>query len=500
MIQGKGRMPAGANRPIAGILVVPFNRKEEPVRIALVHYHLHQGGVTSVMLHQAEALAEAGDEVLLIAGEGPPEPGSLPAVFVEALRYDRFRVSGGSDGNGETLAGAMLRAMEAHWGREADIVHVHNPLIQKNASLLPALKILQRRGIRLFLQNHDMAEDFRPDVYSPREEYPEDCHYGVINRRDYSFLRDAGLSDGGLHLIPNEVFPIQAAPVQERSRYLYPVRVIRRKNIGEALFLSLFIPRKTTVAITLPPTTDKDGPMYRHWMGCAAELTLPMEFEAGRYGRFSEIVGSSRCVITTSVKEGFGFSFLEPWTAGRAVTGRRIDYVCRDFEEAGVRFDSLYPGIAVPAAHFPPETLYRKMEHTLTRTYRAFGMEAPEGVLQKMKETILAAETVDFGRLDEESQEGIIRAVIADRAVRRDLIAANPFLEAFGEGRIDETQIEHNRGKILSAYGRERIGGILRSIYGEIMQNRVTQKIAKPLLLERFLDPGQLFLVGVDHG
>jgi glycosyltransferase involved in cell wall biosynthesis len=454
------------------------------------------------MLHQAEALAQAGDEVLLIAGEGPPELGPIPAAFVEGLRYDRLRVSGGaSNGNdGESLAGAVLRAMEAHWGGEADIVHVHNPLIQKNASLLPALKILQRRGIRLFLQNHDLAEDFRPDVYSPREEYPEDCHYGVINSRDYSFLRDSGLGGGGLHLIPNEVFPIQAAPVPKRSRYLYPVRVIRRKNIGETLFLSLFIPRQTTVAITLPPTTDKDGPMYRRWMRCAAELALPMEFELGRQGRFSEIVGSARCVITTSVKEGFGFSFLEPWTAGRAVTGRRIDYVCRDFEEAGVRFDSLYPGIAIPAAHFPPETLYQKMENTLTRTYRAFGMEVPEGILQKMREEALSAETVDFGRLDEESQEGIIRAVVSDRAVRRDIRAVNPFLEAFEEGRIDESHIEHNREKILSAYGRERIGGILRSIYGKIAQNRVTQKIVKSLLLERFLDPRQLFLVGVDHG
>jgi hypothetical protein len=83
-------------------------------------------------------------------------------------------------------------------------------------------------------------------------------------------------------------------------------------------------------------------------------------------------MNSAICVITTSVKEGFGFSFLEPWTAGRTVIGRRIDYVCKDFEEAGVRFDKLYSEIKIPLVYISTPVLRKKMEHALDDIYRAW--------------------------------------------------------------------------------------------------------------------------------
>jgi hypothetical protein len=30
--------------------------------------------------------------------------------------------------------------------------------------------------------------------------------------------------------------------------------------------------------------------------------------------KFSELVGAAACMLTTSITEGFGFAFLEPWT------------------------------------------------------------------------------------------------------------------------------------------------------------------------------------------
>jgi hypothetical protein len=54
------------------------------------------------------------------------------------------------------------------------------------------LKSLQKRGVNLFLQIHDFAEDGRPFDYFA-DEYPADCHNGVINQRDYEILLAAGL-------------------------------------------------------------------------------------------------------------------------------------------------------------------------------------------------------------------------------------------------------------------------------------------------------------------
>jgi glycosyltransferase involved in cell wall biosynthesis len=453
---------------------------------------------------------DAGYQVLVITGELSADQSGIPQARVEGLRYDsskEFRAPGSEKipfpedirKRALVLADAIALAMDTHWGGAADILHVHNPLIQKNAALLPALNILNKRGIRLLLQNHDLAEDFRPDVYTGGEDYPENCHYAVINNRDYSFLHRAGLKPEGLHLLPNEVVPVPVTPGLDRTRYLYPVRAIRRKNIGEALLLSLFIAPGRSVAITLPPTVEKDQGRYRRWMDFAEEYGLPVEFGIGVRESLADVFGSALCIISTSVKEGFGFSFLEPWTAGRAVIGRRIDYVCGDFEAAGLRFNDLYQEIKIPMVYLAPLILRKKMERALTGIYEAFGQEPPRYLINMMGDELLSHDTVDFGRLDEESQEGIIRIVISNWVVFQDVIKANPFLGTLADWQPDEEDIAYNSQKVAEAYGKERIVSILKDIYKSVLDNPVSHKLSKSILLELYLDPLQMSLVGIGH-
>ncbi|MDR1099662.1 MAG: glycosyltransferase family 1 protein [Treponema sp.] len=473
------------------------------MRVALVHYHLRRGGVSSVIRHQARSLMDAGVDVLLITGEDAPEDAGFPCVRVENLDYDKpeDREALGDGALREKAAGdlaaGILAAMENRWGEAADIVHVHNPLIQKNTLLIPALNILRSRGLRLLLQNHDLAEDFRPDVYAGYTEYPENCHYAVINSRDHSYLRHSGLKPEGLHLIPNEVAVLGASPGIKRTRYLYPVRAIRRKNIGEALLLSLYIPPNRSVAITLPPA-EKDSRAYRRWMGLASELELPMEFALGKDFSLEYLLGSAVCALSTSIKEGFGFSFLEPWTAGRGLVGRRIDYVCKDFESAGVNFDSLYSEIKIPLEYVSLVMLRNKMESAIRRVYRAFGLEVPVHIMRLMTEELGSRDTLDFGRLDEEFQESIIRTLCNNRTAFRDVAALNPFLGGLADWREDEALIKSNRQIIREYYGRERISKILMDTYRAVMDHPVVHKISKPVLLDLYLNPLRFSLVDMD--
>ncbi|AEF83941.1 conserved hypothetical protein [Treponema primitia ZAS-2] len=476
------------------------------MRIALIHYHLRRGGVTSVILNQARALIEGGDDALIITGVLNPDAPDLNQVLVEELRYDREQPLPPPEGQeqwlkdrGVVLAAAITRAMQAHWGREADIIHVHNPLLRKNTALLPALALLQERYGGLLLQNHDLAEDFRPDVYVGKEEYPANCHYAVINSRDYSFLHRSGLKTEGLHLLPNEVHPIKATPGLERKRYLYPVRGIQRKNLGEALLLSLFIPKGKTVAITLPPTMEKDFQIYNAWVNFARELGLPVEFNAGQDSSLEDLYGSAEGVISCSVKEGFGFSFLEPWTAGRAVLGRRIDYVCKDFESSGVRFNSLYSALNIPMVYISPSILREKMEYAMSSVYKSFGIVPPRHTINMLGNDLLSRDLVDFSRLDEKTQEGIIRVLDANKSVFRDIADVNPFLGELESWRPDEDLIEANRLHILDSYGRQTILELLRETYRSVLDTQVTHKISKSILLELYLDPLRLSLVGVGH-
>jgi hypothetical protein len=321
----------------------------------------------------------------------------------------------------------------------------------------------------------------------------------VINSRDRSFLNRAGLKPEGLHLLPNEVHPISPAPDRIRNRYLYPVRALQRKNIGEALLLSLFIPEGKTVAITLPPTTEKDVRIYRFWVDFARELGLPVEFELGVNASLEESYGSALGVITTSVKEGFGFSYLEPWTAGRTVMGRRINYVCRDFESAGVRFDSLYGTLDIPMVYISATLLRGKMEHTMMSVYKRFGMDPPRYIIKMMGEDLTSREEIDFGRLDETTQGGIIRMLAVNRRVFQDIADINPFLRKLANWRPDEDEIAINRHRIPEFYGRKPILTLLQETYQSVLHTPVTHKITKSILLELYLDPSRLSLVGVGN-
>jgi hypothetical protein len=475
------------------------------MRIALLHYHLKRGGVTSVVINQAQALTEAGDEALVIAGEDSPELPGISLAVVAELRYDLDRnLPPESDSEelerrARELADRILAAMQARWGCPADILHAHNPLLHKNAALIRALDILQNRGVCLLLQNHDLPEDFRPNVYARSEEYPANCHYAVINSRDRSFLQRAGLKPEGLHLLPNEVRPIKPAANRERSRYVYPVRALQRKNIGEALLLSLFIPRGRTVAVTLPPTTERDLGIYRNWLDFARELDLGVEFELGLRASLEEVYGSALGIITTSVKEGFGFSYLEPWTAGRTVMGRRLASVCRDFENAGVRFDSLYSSLMIPMVYLSPTALREKLERTMLTVYKRFGVEPPRHITKTMWEEVVSRDSIDFSRLDEKTQEGILRIMVSNRRVFQDIADLNPFLQGLAAWEPDEDLVEANNRQVRQTYGREPILALLRQAYQAAMHTPVTHKIAKSILLELYLDPARLSLVGVGN-
>ena len=474
------------------------------MKIVLVHYHLRPGGVTQVVFHQAAALSEAGEEVLVLSGEAPPlveNWAGIAVAVVPGLHYDRFRPKESEiseqNAQAEKLAHLMEETIRQHWqGGKADIIHVHNPLIRKNSLLIGALKKLSSRA-PLLLQNHDLAEDFRPDVYMA-EEYPENCHYAVINSRDYQFLLEAGLKPQGLHLLPNEVRCLRITEGLLKNKFVYPVRGIRRKNIGEALFLSLFTGSsspETSIAITQPPTTEQDMPIYNHWKETAAKLKLPVEFEAGIGASFADVMGRSKAVITTSVKEGFGFSFLEPWTAGLAVAGRRIDYVCRDFEKAGVYMNNLYPALSIPAEFAESKKLREKTEDSLAKLYAAFGLSVPSHILNELDE-VFNKDLYDFGIMDEEAQEKIITLAAQDKAVREQIKKYNPFLEIFSLWKDDPGTIEANRNAVLRAYSRETIQKTILASYQKTLVP-VTQSICRKRLLELYLDPKCLFPAGI---
>ena len=56
----------------------------------------------------------------------------------------------------------------------------------------------------------------------------------------------------------------------------------------------------------------------------------------------ADLFSISDLVISTSINEGFGFAFIEPWVAGTPLIGRKIPKVTNDFENNGIDLSMLY--------------------------------------------------------------------------------------------------------------------------------------------------------------
>jgi len=455
------------------------------MKIAYIHYHLKTGGVTTVLKQQVEAVKNDVEPLVLI-GEPSQAPFPAEVVCLPGLGYDHTcPESLGPD----EIASAVLSAIAAKWEDGCDLVHVHNPTIAKNKFFLKILKALQEKGLTLFLQIHDFAEDGRPQSYF-QEDYISDCHYGVVNSRDYRILLKAGLSEAGLHIISNMITPLppQSANGVASRHILYPIRALRRKNIGEALLLSLFFKHPEPLAITQPPNSSIDLLSYGHWKEFAREKKLNVHFEAGLSGEFEALILSSKFFITTSITEGFGFSFLDPWTSGKFLWGRKLPKICDDFEKNDIHLEHLYHRLQIPIEWIGKEKLLIKFKAAISKNCRLFNFTIDEEKILTAFDGMTLSDTIDFGLLDEAFQKIIITALLADQQNVNQLIQLNPYLSNPADLADKDALIANNRRAISTHYSQAKYRQNLLELYESVIHTAVRQSIDKQTLLSEFFD------------
>jgi len=459
-----------------------MKKSTNQLKVAFIHHHLRRGGVSKVISQQIGAL-DGLVSPLLLTGEPPEKSPPYAVEVVTGLAYDRDRTDG--DGPKE-IAGRLETAMLRHFGTRADILHFHNPTLGKNRDLLAVIDLLRRNGHRTLLQIHDFAEDGRPADYSPKP-YPRDCHYAVLNAKDYAVLLKAGLKPEGLHIIPNPVATLAGGRSGEADLVLYPVRAIRRKNIGEAVFLSLFLDERMTVGLTLEPTGSLDERSLDGWKRFVAERGLRVTFRLGLENRFEDVLARSRCMITTSIKEGFGYCFLEPWTADRMLFGRLLPEVCADFEREGVCFSTLYETLDIPLSYFDYGRFVKKWKRCFTARRERYGLPSDKRSADERLRSVIRNGSVDFCCLSEDLQREVIDTVYnSDRGFNK-LLDINPFLAQFFSLNEQKELIARNKKTVRDRYSRARCRTDLCAVYRAVMEREVSHSIDKRVLLERFV-------------
>ena len=454
------------------------------MKVAFVHYHLKTGGVTTVLRQQVTALRNACD-CLVLTGE--QAGAKLPCNIIEIpeLGYDQ---PGTAHPNADRVADRVLRALKRQWLDGCDILHIHNPLLAKNRQLIPVISRLQQSGASLFLQIHDFAEDGRPMAYCP-DEYPANCHYGVINARDKKILQSAGLENAGLHYLPNAIEPLPLEPCTDRSPLvLYPVRAIRRKNIGEAIVLTALFSKARQLAITQPPNSPADILSYNDWVRWIQDNRLPVVVEAGRTTAFPQLVGQADSMVTTSIAEGFGFSFLEPWTAGKGLWGRRLKGVCADFTDNGIQLDGLYDRLDIPLNWIDRELYLQSWREAVGNAADQYGCSVADTMWDQSISNLFQTQRIDFGLLNERLQRMVGDRLIRDPDARKKLVTMNPWLDDpdLLTGAADT--IASNRQAVIDHYGLNQYGQRLLAIYDQVVRHRVCHRIDKSTVVEAFFD------------
>lgn len=487
-----------------------FAADRPPRRVALVHYHLRRGGVTRVLEAAREALEARGDRVAVVSGEAPLAGARSEGVcVVPALNYRR----GGSTVVAARLAEELEKAAATVLGGPPDIWHFHNHSLAKNVMLPSVVREIASRGGRCLLQIHDFPEDGRPENYSKQRSffdspggfeealYPtaRQIHYATINRRDHDFLRAAGIREGNLHVLPNAITDLAVATRPQDRPFsrgklfaFYPTRGIRRKNLGELLLLALIYGERIDFATSMRPENPEWQPVHDQWEALAKELGLPVAFGLADSGGhpFFDLLGWCDLVVTTSIAEGFGLAFLEPWIVGKPVIGRDLPEITRDFAAHGIHLGNLYCRIDVPRAWLDEDGLAAAVESMLRRSYLAYDCPLPRQAVEDTLKAWTLRGRIDFGVLSEPFQMSILRRLRADPRLLEEV--SIPPLALYTEREIAE-----RRELVRHVYSLERFGRRLTEVYDRVLRSGSGKVGHLPTrkVLAQFLRPDRLNLL-----
>ncbi|QGY42461.1 glycosyltransferase [Maribellus comscasis] len=430
------------------------------MQIVIAHSHLNPGGVTRIIESQIESLPNETTKVLAGSCSSPEQITSRGAEIqiIEELNYLENRKYG--DREAMKMLHRVHKKIRDQLPADA-ILHFHNLNLGKNPIVTYAVYLLAKEGVKVFNHAHDFAED-RPANYQFLREilsdiflqrigevlYPQlpNYQFGVLNSYDLERLQKYGVQRERIEWLPNPVkFNISENVMDkagtktqicselnlDKNKLLvtYPVRVIRRKNIGELILLSVLYSEEVNFVVTQPPKNPVEIDWYQKWTNFCKQEKIPITFEVGNKVNFEKLLTASDFCITTSYQEGFGMVYLEPWLLNTPVVGRDIKYISRDFRNDGFIFPALYKQINTPESN------------------------------------------ADFKDMDINTQMKIIAGIKSLQIEKEKIFEQNEVLKSLFQ-KVESKTIEKNKKIIRNKYSIEG--------YGTKLQNRYKKLVGQP--------------------
>jgi glycosyltransferase involved in cell wall biosynthesis len=387
------------------------------MRIVIVHYHLRPGGIRRVietaLPHLLRAAPAPVSEVLLATGEPPDETWRrlveklIAPIPLRLFAEPAFGYVSEQRRSPPALRTRISAALDFLLGNGKDsnsLVWAHNLGIGRN--LLLARELARRcaeRNIPLAAHHHDWWFDNRwkrwPEMrrcgFTRFDHVAEtvladtpNAHQFLINRFDarpverHFNSRAAWLPN----LTERPAVPSRARQQEVRAWlnrvlndggapvWLLPCRLLRRKNVAEALLLARWL-RPEAWLVTTGDVSSADERTYAEKLAAAARhhhWRLRLGVLAGDESRkptVPELLAACECVLLTSIQEGFGLPYLEAAATGRPLIARALPNVAPDLAKFGFKFPQTYAEILVHPAllDWPAEV---KRQNKLFRAWR----------------------------------------------------------------------------------------------------------------------------------
>jgi glycosyltransferase involved in cell wall biosynthesis len=337
------------------------------MKIILLHYSAPPvvGGVESVIGHHARLMADAGNEVCIVAGRGeqtdprigfeqiPMVDSRHPAVLSIKEQLDRGVVPDEFFTNADDLTRSLREVVS-----DADCLIAHNVCsLNKNLILTAALKKISEEGSHpgIILWHHDLAwttPRYRSELHDGfpwdllRTAWPGAEQVTISEYRRQELASLMNIPEGEIRVIPNGVDVSRFLKLEPLTKdlveqldllnadpiLLLPVRITPRKNIELALQVAAEIrnqyPRATLIVTgPLGPHNPANVEYFRKLQSLRQELALEKNVfflaELAQGYLPDEVVSDfyqlADLLFLPSFEEGFGIPVLEAGLAGMPI-------------------------------------------------------------------------------------------------------------------------------------------------------------------------------------
>lgn len=449
------------------------------LKLVVLHHHFRPGGVRRVIElatpHLVAHWPERVREVVLATGEAPDATwlvhfrDRLPGVRVRVRVEPAFGYASEMRLPAKTLRERVRDGLEALLRdvmSDECLIWAHNLGLGRNLYLARDLTFACHvGGPPLILHHHDWWFENRWHLFADMREpgfrkldavagailtsSPNIAH-AAINQADAAVLEKH--FPGRAAWLPNPVEPeppppaarVAAARAWRREQlgedaplWLLPCRLLRRKNIAEALLLTRWL-RPEAWLVTTAGVSSAEEQAYAETLEAAARthgwrlrLGILHGDESGKPS-VPELLAASEAVLLTSLQEGFGLPYLEAAAAGRPLVARQLPNVAPDLAQFGFEFPQRYHEVLVDPTLFD----WRDERRRQKRMFAEWRDLMPRAASQLVGTPALLAagatpSPVPFSRLTLAAQLEVLSQPPGDSWAR--CVRLSPFLKTWRE-------------------------------------------------------------------